>query len=254
MRLAELVFYLDEYLRLDSVPDHANAVNGLQVENPGDVSRVAVAVDASLASITAAARNGCDLLLVHHGLFWDGNQPVTGRRYRRLRTALEQGVAVYSAHIPLDVHPELGNNTLLCKALGIDAKGQFGSYQGTPVGVWGELEISREALCARLDELLGVRVRLIPGGPQRISRVGVITGGAGDMARDAMAAGLDAFITGEGAHHTYFDAMEGPTGPGINVYHAGHYATETFGVRALGEHLHERFGLPWEFVDLPTGL
>src|SRR5690606_913804 len=212
--------------------------------------RIGVAVDASEASIRAAAGRGCDVLIVHHGLFWDGNVPVTGRRYRRLRLLIERGIALYSAHLPLDVHPEVGNNVVLARELGMMVEGTFGDYKGMPVGVWGRLALSREALAARLDEVLGGRVRLLPGGPERLERVGVLTGAGGGMIAEAIAAGLDALVTGEGAHHTYFDAIEG----GINVYYGGHYATETWGVRALAAHLSERFGVPTEFIDLPTGL
>ncbi len=250
MRLTELTAYLDEYLRIGEVPDYANALNGLQVESGGEVKRIAAAVDASEASIGAAAARGCDLLLVHHGLFWDGNRPVTGRRYRRLRPLIERGIAVYAAHLPLDVHPDVGNNVMLARELGIEAEGRFGDYEGLPLGVWGVLELRREALLARLDEVLGTRVRLLPGGGERVKRVGVLTGGGGSMIGAAIAAGLDALVTGEGAHHTYFDAVEG----GINVYYGGHYATETWGVRALAAHLSDRFGIPSEFIDLPTGL
>ena len=250
MRLEELVDYLDGYLRIAEVPDYPNALNGLQVEGRDEVRRIGVAVDASEASIRAAAGRGCDVLIVHHGLFWDGNVPVTGRRYRRLRLLIERGIALYSAHLPLDVHPEVGNNVVLARELGMMVEGTFGDYKGMPVGVWGRLALSREALAARLDEVLGGRVRLLPGGPERLERVGVLTGAGGGMIADAIAAGLDALVTGEGAHHTYFDAIEG----GINVYYGGHYATETWGVRALGAHLSERFGVPTEFIDLPTGL
>jgi dinuclear metal center YbgI/SA1388 family protein len=246
----ELAGYLDAYLRVGEVPDAAGALNGLQVENGGVVQRVAAAVDASERAIAEAVRRGCDLLLVHHGLFWDGNVPVRGRRYRKLRSLLVADVAVYSAHIPLDVHPEVGNNAVLARELGLRVEGTFGPYQGIDLGVWGGLELRREALAARLDELLGGRVRLLPGGPERVSRVGVITGGAGGMIVDAVRAGLDAYVTGEGPHHTYFDAVEN----GINVYYGGHYATETWGVRALAAHLSDRFGLPWEFLDQPTGM
>ena len=250
MRLDELAGYLDVYLRVREVPDSRLALNGLQVENGGEVTRVAVAVDASEAAIREAVARGCDLLLVHHGLFWDGHQPLTGRRYRKVKRLLDAGVAVYSAHIPLDVHPEVGNNVVLARELGIRVEGRFGDYEGVELGVWGELELKREALAARLDEVLGGRVKMMAGGPERVRRVGVITGQGGSMIGAAIEAGLDAYVTGEGAHHTYFDAMEG----GINVYYGGHYATEVWGVRALAAHLEKRFGLPWEFLDLPTGL
>jgi dinuclear metal center YbgI/SA1388 family protein len=250
MDLYGVTAYLDAYLELHAIPDYPGAVNGLQLANGGEVTRLAVAVDAVQASIEGAIAAGADLLLVHHGLFWDGNQPVTGRRYRRLKRLMDAGVAVYSAHLPLDVHMEVGNNVLLARALGVEMQGPLGSYKGRPIGVWGMLDIDRMDLAARLREVLGGEVKVVPGGPERIRKVGVITGGAGSEIGAAREAGVDAFITGEGAHHNYFDAEEG----GINLYLGGHYATEVLGVRALAARLEERFGLPWSFIDHPTGL
>lgn len=250
MQLSALCDHLDRYLRVHDVPDYPAALNGLQVSNSGSATHVAVAVDASLASIEAAAAAGADVLIVHHGLFWDGNQPVTGRRYRRLRRLFVADMALYSSHLPLDVHPDVGNNAVLARALGIEIDGTVGEYRGHPVGVCGTLDMRVEALAARLDELLGCRVKLVRGGPERTARVGVITGGAGAQIEAARAAGLDTFITGEAAHHNYFDAEEG----GVNLLLGGHYATETWGVRALGSHLEDQFGLPWTFIEHPTGL
>lgn len=254
--LAEVVAYLDGYLRVREVPDYEGAVNGLQVENSGTIDRIVAAVDASQATIDGvAALGGSPLLLVHHGLFFDGNLPVTGRRYRRLRALLTHDVAVYSSHLPLDAHAEVGNNAVLARLLGLELQGGFGSYRGSPIGVWGTLPqgmASRDALMARLQLVLGLAdaPRLIAGGPEQVQRVGIVTGGAGTMVKEARDAGLDTFITGEGPHHTYFDAMEF----GVNVFHAGHYATETVGVRALSEHLGIKFVLPYTFHDHPTGL
>ena len=254
--LTDVVAYLDGYLRVREVPDYDGAVNGLQVENSGTIDRIVAAVDASQATIDGvAALGGSPLLLVHHGLFFDGNLPVTGRRYRRLRALLSHDVAVYSSHLPLDVHAEVGNNSVLARLLGLELQGAFGSYRGNPIGVWGTLPQgmpSRDALVARLQSVLGLAnaPRLIPGGPERVLRVGIVTGGAGTLVREARDAGLDTFITGEGPHHTYFDAMEF----GVNVIHAGHYATETVGVRALAEHLGTKFALPHSFHDHPTGM
>lgn len=250
MKLTELTEYLDGYLRIGEVPDYPGALNGLQVESSGEVTRVAAAVDASEATVHAAVSEGCDLLLVHHGLFWDGSKPVTGRRYRRLAPLLRQDVAVYSAHLPLDVHPDVGNNAVLARELGVPIQGRWGEFEGEAVGVWGEVDWSEAELRERAEGVLGRPVRVIPGGPERVRRVGVLTGGGGSMAAAAVEAGLDALITGEGAHHTYFDAVEG----GIHLCFGGHYATETWGVRALAAHLEERFGLAWTFLDFPTGL
>jgi dinuclear metal center YbgI/SA1388 family protein len=246
----EVAAYLDGYLAAGAAGDYGNAWNGLQVENGGAVTRIAAAVDASARTIAEAARRGCDLLLVHHGLFWDGNPTLTGRRYVRVKTLLDHGIAVYSSHLPLDGHEECGNNAVLARALGIELAGRFGASKGGELGWWGHLEVKREVLAARLDDVLGVRVRMMAFGPEVVRKVGVITGGGGDMIASAREAGLDAYITGEGAHHTYFDAEEG----GINVYYGGHYATETWGVRALAAHVSGKFGVPWEFIDHPTGL
>jgi dinuclear metal center YbgI/SA1388 family protein len=246
-----LVRYLDDFLRVAQVPDYPNALNGLQVDcGRPEVRRIAVAVDGAQHTIDAAVREGADLLIVHHGLFWDGNRTVTGRRYRRLKALLDADLPLYAAHLPLDVHPEVGNNAVLARELGVEIRGTFSEYKGVPVGVWGALEIRREALCARLDALLGARVKLVPGGPEQIRTVAVITGGAGGDVVAAAAAGYDAYISGEGAHHNFFDAEEG----GINLLLGGHYATETFGVKALARHLEATFGLEWVFIDHPTGL
>ncbi len=249
MNLGELTSYLDAYLRVAEVPDSPTALNGLQVANGGQVKRMAVAVDASERTIRAAADHKCDLLLVHHGLFWTGLQPVTGRLYRKLKLLLERDIAVYSVHLPLDVHPEVGNNAVLARALGVELEGMFGGPAGD-AAVWGRLDLKREALCARLDDLLDGRVRLVAGGPERVRSVGVCTGSGARYIGEAAARGLDALVTGEGAHHTYFDGLE----EGVNVYYGGHYATETWGVRALAQHLEQRFGLPWDFLDFPTGM
>lgn len=255
--LSALTDYLDEYLKVGEIPDEANAVNGLQAENrSGSVSRIVAAVDASLATIlgvgTVDPSQDHPLLLVHHGLFWDGNHPLTGRRYRRVGALLERDIAVYSAHIPLDVHAEVGNNAVLARQLGLRSPQPFDTFRGIALGTQGTLDRAepREAFVARVEELLGSRARLIPGGPPQTSRVGIITGGAGGRILAAHEAGLDTYLTGEGAHHTYFDAME----LGVNVIYAGHYATETIGVKALAAHLGDRFGIPWEFHDHPTGL
>lgn len=252
MQLGDVVSYLDALLHITEIPDHDRALNGLQVENSGTVAGFVAAVDASQRTIELVVR-GCPpgtMLLVHHGLFWDGNQPVRGRRYRRLKALFDHDVAVYGAHIPLDVHPEVGNNAVLARMLGILDPVPFDSYRGIPIGAAGHLIMSRDRLVAKLGELLGGRVHLIPGGPETTTRVGVITGAAGGRISAAAEAGLDTFVTGEGAHHTVFDALE----LGVNVLYAGHYATETVGVKALAERLGQQFGLPWEFHDHPTGM
>jgi len=248
-----LLQYLDAYLGVPGHPDYPTALNGLQVEGPDEVRRIAAAVDASERSIQAAVSAGADLLLVHHGLFWDGLQPLTGRRMRRIRPLIEHGIGVYSAHLPLDAHAEVGNCALLARALGLIPEARFAEYEGLRIGWWGALDtpVDGPGLVLLLEEALdGAPVRLVAGGPDRVERVGVVTGGGASFVGEAVALGLDALVTGEGSHHTYFDAME----LGIHVLFGGHYATETFGVRALARHVAARFDLEWEFIDQPTGM
>src|SRR3989449_285564 len=227
-----------------------HALNGLQVAKAGDVARVAAAVDLCQATVRMAAEQGADLLLVHHGLFWGGLRPLTGPAYRRVAGLMQKNIALYGVHVPLDLHPDVGNNAVLARQLGVTVRGGFGEEYGVQIGVWGELDAPRGALQQQLAAALGAPPRLMPFGPERVRRVGIVTGGAGSMIGQARAAGLDTYITGEGAHHTFFDAEE----LGVNVFYAGHYATETVGVKALAEHLCVKFGLPWTFLDHPTGL
>ncbi|HRJ74282.1 MAG TPA: Nif3-like dinuclear metal center hexameric protein, partial [Terrimicrobiaceae bacterium] len=222
-----------------------NALNGLQVGNGGEVTRVAAAVDACESVVQAAVDAGADLLIVHHGLFWSGLSAVTGSFRRKLKTALDANLAVYSAHLPLDAHPDVGNNVLLGRALGLGEVSPF-----LKIGVQGNLAISRSELRARLAGAVGGPVHLAPGGPEMVRRIGIVTGGAGGDIFQAAAEGVDAFITGEGPHWSYTAAEES----GMNLFYAGHYATETFGVRALAGHIEQTFGLPWSFLDHPTGL
>jgi dinuclear metal center YbgI/SA1388 family protein len=259
--LNELVGYLDQYLKISEIPDAPTAVNGLQVANRGRVGRVMAAVDVSQAAIDgiveshqAAVAAGSDeappMMLVHHGLFWDGTYAVSGRRYRRLKALLDADIALYGAHIPLDVHPEVGNNAVLARDLGLSAPFPYDDYKGVPLGVAGDRTMPRDELVAWVEQRLNASVRLIPGGPEVTRRIGIITGAAGSRILTAREAGCDTFLTGEGMHHTWFDAMEF----GVNVIYAGHYATEQVGVQALAAHLSETFGLPWEFRDHPTGM
>ncbi len=252
MKLESILQYLDGYLAVAAHPDYSTALNGLQVAGPREIEQVVVAVDASEASIAEAVERGADLMIVHHGLFWGGLEPLTGRHFSKVRMLIEGGVALYSCHLPLDSHAEVGNCALLARALGLELQGQFGDYQGTPIGWWGTLPeaTTPSGLSSRLSDVLDSPVHLIEGGAEHVERVGVLTGGGASFVGDAVAAGLDALVTGEGSHHSHFDAME----LGITLLFGGHYATETFGVQALGLHLEQRFGLPWQFVDQPTGL
>lgn len=254
MDLESLVQYSDAYLGVGSHPDYRTALNGLQVARPhgAPVRRLAAAVDASAETIEAAGRIGADLLVVHHGLFWAGLQPITGRRYRKLHALIEAQMGLYSVHLPLDSHAEVGNCVLLAQALGVETDGRFGAYEGVELGWTGTVEpTDRSDFAERVSAAVGGGpVQVLEGGSGTISRVAVLTGGGGSFLDEAARAGVDALVTGEGSHHTYVDAME----LGLDVFYAGHYATETFGVKALCAHLAERFELEWSFLDHPSGL
>lgn len=248
--LHDIRTFLDRELKIDDIPDYSGAVNGLQVENSGKVTKVAAAVDASEAVIEKAAAAGADLLVVHHGLFWQGVQPLTGAMYRKIRMAMDAGMAIYSAHIPLDVHPQWGNNIGLAQALGVKPEDTFFDWKGIQLGLSVELDWEREVLLDRLQEVLGSEVHHCPGGSSQVGKLGIVTGGAGSEVATAAAAGIATFLTGEGPHWSYPLAEE----LGVNLIYAGHYATETFGVRTLAKVLASEYELEQVFIDHPTGL
>ena len=267
--LAEIVSFLDVYLDQGGMPDYPQALNGLQVAGAGPVRRVAVAVDASEAVIRSVS-GWADLLIVHHGLFWGGLRPLTGPHFRRVRDLIESGTALYSSHLPLDAHPEVGNSVLLARALGLGPMEPFGEYKGAHIG-WktsiatGKAEspatspqapagpqapADPRSLADRLEAVLGTKVHVLPGGPSKIRSVGIVTGSGAPLLAEAASQGLDALITGEAQHHHAIEAAE----LGVTVFLGGHYATETWGVRAVGDLLTERFGVEARFVDFPTGM
>ncbi len=248
--LDEVVTYLDRELRTASISDYPGAMNGLQLANGGQIGRIVAAVDASLPVIMAAAQGGPGLLIVHHGMFWQGAQPVTGVFYRKLKIAMDAGLAIYSSHLPLDVHPRLGNNILLAQAIGLQNAEPFLDHNGLLLGLRGSWTGSRNDLADVLRTALRGPVHLCPGGPEIISKVGLITGGAGSEVAKVAAADVDSFITGEGPHWSYPLAQE----LGLNVFYGGHYATETSGVKAISAAAGSQFMIPWRFLDHPTGL
>jgi dinuclear metal center YbgI/SA1388 family protein len=248
--LDEVVMYLDRELKTASIPDYPGAMNGLQLANNGHVTRIVAAVDASLPVIAAAAEGGPGLLVVHHGIFWQGVQALAGSFYRKLKVAMDAGLAIYSSHLPLDVHPEMGNNILLARAIGLQDIEPFFDHKGLSLGLRGSWSGNRGDLADALTVVLGSAAHICPGGPEIVSKVGLITGSAGSEVVKIAAAGLDTFITGEGPHWSYPLAEE----LGLNVFYGGHYATETFGVNAIAAITASRFKIPWGFVDHPSGL
>ena len=248
--LAIIVKHCDQLLRTKKIGDYDDAANGLQVGNHGTVSRIAAAVDASLATVRLAIKTKADLMIVHHGLFWSPSHPWTGKRHELLRLLIENTLAVDSSHRPLDAHPRLGNNARLCTALGLKNLKPFFLTHGQTIGFKTQAKISCAELAARLSRATGAKPRVISGGKSICTKIGVVTGGAGGDLKQAADEGVDTFVTGEGPHWTYAVAEE----LGINVFYGGHYATETFGVKALASHLSKKFHLSWAFIDHPTGL
>jgi dinuclear metal center YbgI/SA1388 family protein len=248
--LTAVTAYLDQMLDIPAFPDYSGAFNGLQLENSGRVTKVGAAVDSGLRVIEMAIGEGVDLLLVHHGLFWGGYAPISGPAYRKLAKAIGTNLAVYGAHLPLDAHPEIGNNVLLAAELGFQTVEPFFEFKGRPVGCYAQVDIAYADLLAKIEQRFGRPVWHCDGGPERVRKLGIVTGGAGSELAQVKAQGIDTFITGEGPHHTFTLAEE----LGMNLIYAGHYATETGGIKALADRVAHRFEVPWVFLDHPSGL
>jgi len=248
--LSDIVSYADRFLRIREVGDWDNALNGLQIENSGRVTRIGAAVDVSTRVLNEAVERDVDLLIVHHGLFWPGLQPVRGPLRRQLRLAFENDIALYSAHLPLDIHPRVGNNARLVAALGLKSAQPFLEEKGQPVGLKIRASLQRGKLVRKLEKALEGPVKVYDFGPKQTRVIGVVTGAAGSEIYRVAEGGIDTFITGEAPHWAAVTAEE----LGVNLILGGHYATEVFGVKTLAAHLSKRFRVPWEFIDCPTGL
>ena len=249
INLSAITAFLDKTLSVDSIPDASRALNGLQLENEGAVSKIAVAVDGSEKTIHAALDLGADLLILHHGIFWQDMQPVTGISYRKLKAAMDGNLAIYSAHIPLDVHPVYGNNALLAKTCGIRPAGEGLDYHGVSMGVCGEFAGTCRELADRLESALGAPVQTFWAQSEEApaGNVFICSGGAGNELVQAARLGCRTYVTGEGSHWNIPMADE----LGINLVFGGHYFTETFGVKALGQLLKDVYGLDYAFIDMP---
>jgi dinuclear metal center YbgI/SA1388 family protein len=251
MQRDELVRYLDRYLRIDAIADYGP--QGLQVEGAGEVTRIAFTVDAGQPCIDAAIKVGAQMQLVHHGLFWGGQELIRGPFGRKIQRLLQANLNLYAAHLPLDAHPEVGNNAELARLLELTVESWFCNVKGTDIGVIAAApngETTVDALAAALKARLGVEPRVLAHGPALVRRVAIVSGGGISHIAEAAALGADTFITGETSHAHFYAAQE----QGMNVLFAGHYATETVGLKALGRHLNGKFGLETVFIDLPTGM
>ncbi len=251
----EVAGHLDALLGTSTTPDYPGALNGLQLAARAPVRRIAAAVDYSRRTIDGAIAAGANFLILHHGMFWAGPQRLVGPAYERLRRLVEHDVAVYGAHLPLDAHPDHGNNALLARELGLEPTATFLRYQGFAIGVAGEADVETAQLVARADAFArawGGRAHATEMRDGRRTRRWAVCTGAGassEAIREAASAGIDTLVVGEGPHHTAVDAPES----GLVIVYAGHYATETLGVRSLAAHASATFGIPWSFVEAPTG-
>ncbi len=249
MKTKDLVEYLNKILRIGEIDDRS--LNGLQLDNSGNVTRVALAVDACQDSFLRAAEMKADFLLVHHGLFWSDPVAITGELYSRIKILIEADIALYAAHLPLDLHPELGNNAQIGEILGWPVSGDFGEYHGVVIG----REVEFDTLVALSDIVDQIREKLkcepeVWGfGPEYIKKMCYVSGGGLSLLNQAIDRGMDMFFTGEPGHSSYWSAKEAK----INVVFGGHYATEILGVKAVGREIEKKFGLEVEFIDLPTG-
>ena len=255
-RLAEIAGHLDALLETESIPDYPGALNGVQLANRGPITRIAASVDVSRRVIDAVIEANANLLLVHHGMFWSGAQRLTGAVYDRLQMLFAHDIAVYASHLPLDAHATIGNNVLLAQALDLVPNGGFARFKTIDVGVRGECDCETQDLVKRVDAFAranggAARCSDVPPG-RRTQRWGICTGAgaSSETLAEAHSLGLDTLIVGEGPHHTAVLADD----LGLVVVYAGHYATETLGVRALAEHLTTKFGIPSTFIAAPTGL
>lgn len=251
MLTKDLITYLDELLDTKGIKDASQ--NGLQAEGPEEVNKIAFAVDACLASFEEAIAGKAQLLIVHHGLFWGVSLPVTGTHYQRMKTLIQGNVGLYASHLPLDMHPEVGHNAQLAKGLGLKEISPFAEYHGQTIGFSGTLEQPMKLL-ELSEKLEGITeqpvLRRDSFGPDMVSRIGIVSGGAADEVKQAALEGLDTYITGEPSHSNAHLAKE----LNMNVIYGGHWATETLGLKALASHLNEKFSLETFQIELPTGL
>jgi dinuclear metal center YbgI/SA1388 family protein len=248
---SKLVTYLDTYLAAASITD--DAYNGLQVEGAAGISKAAFAVDACLQTVRLAARARANMVIVHHGLLWGGqSQPITGVMKDRISLLLSNRISLYASHLPLDSHDEVGNNVMLAKLLGLDILGKYAAYKGTDIGILGRPKnnLKRTELVRKLEKTLHTSAKILPFGPSAIKRVGIVSGDGAFAIAETKSKGADTLITGETEHIAYHFAKEAK----INMICAGHYATETVGVKALAAHLREKFSIDCEFISAPTGL
>jgi len=253
MTIKELNIKYSELLKIDLFSHADDAVNGLQVGSYNtEIKSVAFAVDAALEAFKRAHDLGANAIVVHHGLFWNKGERITGAMHEKIAFLIQNKMALFAYHLPLDAHSELGNNIGLCRALKLENLSPFGIYHGIPIGFSGSFkdEIQFDDALKRVLPNGDMPLALFPFGKKNIKTCAVISGGAPFELSEAIEKDIDLYITGDASHSVYHTAFESK----INMISAGHYETETFGVKALSEYTARNFGLPTQFINLPTGL
>jgi len=253
MTIFEFDKWCRSFLEIDALASADASMNGLQIGDfSSGVNKIAFAVDGCLETLTRAADEGADLLFVHHGLFWGRPLAVTGDHYKRVKTALDNNLALYAVHLPLDMHPLYGNNACLAEVLGLVNQEGFGEYKGFKIGIRGQFEkpVMRDDIVPALFGDWESSPRMLPFGPAEIRTVGMISGGGTHEVTEAIREGLDLYITGDSSHNIYHQCLEA----GINVLFGGHYMTEITGVQAIQKKVETELEIQTVFIDVPTGL
>ena len=250
VELKQLTAFLNDYLKINDIDDCS--INGLQVQGKNQISKIAFMVDFSLQGAELAHKAGADMIIAHHGLIWTGLRSITGNTYLRVKTLIKNDISLYAAHLPLDMHPESGNNIGLAKKLGLIDIGAFAKFNGCDIGFYGTLpkESTLTEISKKIESLLKTKTLVLDFGKEKVNTIGLVSGAGVDSLGEAVKLGLDVLVTGEPRQTSYHVARENS----INVIFAGHYATETVGVSLLAELLKDKFGVETEFIDLPTGI
>jgi len=247
MNAQEIVQFLDDYLNIHTIEDESN--NGLQVESPEEIEKIGFSVDACIDVFRRAHTEGCQLIVVHHGLIWGGIKYMRGDVYKRVKFLMNSNIGLYACHLPLDIHKKVGNNTQMAHLLGLNITGEFGPYKNINLGLLCQADLPLNELTSKIQKTLG-DYTLFQFGGDHCKKVGIVTGSGTVALKSAVEQGCDTFITGEPKHASYHTAKEN----NLNVIFAGHYRTETLGIRALMEKVKEQFAIDTVFIDVPTGL
>ncbi|MFN3528093.1 MAG: Nif3-like dinuclear metal center hexameric protein [Candidatus Altarchaeaceae archaeon] len=250
MKLKEIQKFMDEFLKISEIED--SSINGLQVEGKEEIKKICFAVDASMELFKLAKKENADMVFVHHGIIWNGIKKVVGVDYKRLKFLIKNRISLYACHLPLDLHEEVGNNIQFLKVFEIrkDIE-KFGTYHGVKIGYKGKFDEEKKlsGFVKEIEEKLNTKCKILNFGKKKIKSIGVVSGGAASIINEAIDE-VDCFVTGEISHQVYHLAKEGK----VNVIFAGHYATETLGVKAMAKFINEKFKIETKFIDIPTGL